>query len=270
MKSILPIVALVLALAAPVRAQEEEGEVREGGAVAEVAEGVAAIRAELTDVEQQIKALEERLIDLEQKRIILEDRLAGERKETEAEMTLRAIKADSAERLAAHEAELDELKERETNEDEPVGVAWKEYAENRREHLRTAADIERRIQELEGPEAIERAEELLWQLERHDTHWWMVSEPKHGRAVELEEMENAALARDEKALFELIRKVRAAHLEDVERGQKLYELWLERARSDREVGKMIQAFWGFVESAEEKQEAQGAGERPDLRPRSAR
>ena len=119
MKIMLPAAIFVAVCALDVRAQEPEPEIPDA---AQVAEDVAALRRELQEVEQQIRTLEERLVDLEQKRIILEDRLAEREDVPEAVGALNALKAESKERLLAYEAEIDELREREADDEEPVGT----------------------------------------------------------------------------------------------------------------------------------------------------
>jgi hypothetical protein len=249
---------------AAVMAQDRDEPAEDPGTEARAPE---AVERDLRDVEGRIEALEGELRELQEQRLRLQGVIGDEDVELGREDALELIVGESEERLDDAVVELEELEQMD-EEDLEDTAAWREWRRRRMAYLRRVAALERRIQALDDADQLDRAQELLLELQQLETRWWMVEEPRLSRAVELEEMENAALQYDDPRLFRMVRRLREVYEEDVDRAEQLYGLWLERSEQQLTMDATARQFWSRASVLRRHMEQDEEGEDIDLEERA--
>lgn len=190
-------------------------------------EGAGENDAGLEAVQQQIEALERQRGELERRA----DRL---REFGEVRARAKEMLADASARLAELAAQAGEPE---------LPPKRREMLATMREEAAAQAKVARQVLALEGADGLDKAHNLLFEWEAVQTRRRMIDEPKLLWAAEIAEMVEAAAGRGNppKAL-ELIEQAKAIREQAVADAEKLYDLWLARAKAERKLRALQREF----------------------------
>ncbi len=160
------------------------------------------------------------------------------------------IRAASREHLGELLGELRDLQADALEEEEPA-PAFAELRAVRTAYMTEVAQVLQKSLALEDPDDLAAAYRLRGELEALETKWHLVLGPKFDGAAMIYGFEEAAAdLGNPPALMAALEKVKELHRESVEAGERLYALWLARAKAEAQLDRAADEFGRLVDERE--------------------
>lgn len=159
---------------------------------------------------------------------------------TDSEYELADLHDESQGRIQEAEDQLADL-EAEGPAETP---ALKAFAETQRRHLQKRTSLDKAILAIEDAAQLDRARQLVAQVNELEVEWDMVLAPGLNNAVAIEEMETQLGKKGNQNQREIVQKLKLLQKEDATARSQEFELFKARQLRTAAMDAMVGEFWG--------------------------
>jgi hypothetical protein len=190
--------------------------------------------------------MEQELEELERRHEELARELKAVQRMEEQLRELAKIQRHSQERIERYERRLSELT-RTKERDEPLGPVRAERTAAVTAYVNACRAVDLQVRALDGAHSLQRARELLEELEVLHAEYEMVTEPRLSAAARMQEMAHVAAELDNEDCLAILKELEGAQAEHLKATRESFELWKRQRAQRRQLEVMAKRFWQEVE-----------------------